>query len=157
MLANIAGGNYHYAHCTFANYSQFFFRQSPSFVFSDNVEVANNDVIIEPIHIKMVNSLFWGDFVDELLFSISEESNLELYTSNNILKTSLEFLDTNDNQLSTNTDYMGFRDPYNYDFSLDSLSPAINMGIDIGIEIDLPGMTRDSLPDIGAFEFIPGN
>ncbi|MFC2123833.1 right-handed parallel beta-helix repeat-containing protein [Bacteroidota bacterium] len=156
MLANLAGGSYQYVHCTFANYSQFFFRQNPSFIFSDNVELSNGEIIAGPTQIQIVNSILWGSMEEEIQFSVSNNNNLSLSTSNNILKSSLTQFEGNNNQLSTNTGYIGFADPDNYDYRLDSLSPAVNMGADIGIEIDLPGAVRDSLPDIGAYEFIPG-
>ena len=44
-----------------------------------------------------------------------------------------------------------------YDFFLQSTSPAINEGTDVGITTDYEGRTRDATPDIGAFEFwVPG-
>jgi len=156
-LANIAGGNYHYNHCTFASYSQFFFRNNPSIVFSDNVELSDGSSIIETIQINLVNSILWGVVDEEIQVSYVDDSNIQLYPINNIVKTSLTYFEGNGNQLSNDTDYMIFKDPLFYDFRPDSLSNAVDNGIDIGIAIDLPAFARDNLPDIGAYEFIPVN
>jgi hypothetical protein len=45
------------------------------------------------------------------------------------------------------------------DFSLQSSSPAINAGVDVGLTSDYRGMTvpQGSAPDIGAYEFGPGD
>ena len=41
-VANLAGGNYSYNHCTFTNYPIVFFREDPVAVFSDNIQLADN-------------------------------------------------------------------------------------------------------------------
>ncbi len=46
-----------------------------------------------------------------------------------------------------------FLDPGNDDFSLTTGSPAINAGIDVGIDTDFIGISRAGAPDIGALEF----
>ncbi|MDX1627370.1 MAG: right-handed parallel beta-helix repeat-containing protein, partial [Fulvivirga sp.] len=40
VVANLAGGNYRYEHCTFANFSFDFFRQNPAVVLTDNIQLA---------------------------------------------------------------------------------------------------------------------
>jgi hypothetical protein len=55
-----------------------------------------------------------------------------------------------------------FKDPGEYDFRLDTLSPAINQGDTATANnwpADLLNNSRisDEGPDIGAFEFIPGS
>jgi hypothetical protein len=49
---------------------------------------------------------------------------------------------------------MQFLDVENYDYTPDSLSPAIDNAIGSGISIDLFDHQRDSLPDIGAIEYL---
>lgn len=156
MIANLAGGNYEYVHCTFINFTKYFYRQIPSVVVADNVELENGEKIIAPVQVKLVNSILWGDLNEEIMISYIDINNVDIYSSYCILKTSEMMFNGSGNQLSTKKDYMKFKDPDNYDFRPDSLSPAINQGISVGIEIDLDGMARDSLPDIGAYEFIPG-
>ncbi len=48
-----------------------------------------------------------------------------------------------------------FIDPANDNYHLGSGSAAIDRGIDVGVYTDLDGNPRDSLPDIGAYEFFP--
>ena len=47
-----------------------------------------------------------------------------------------------------------FMDWETYDFQLDTLSPAKDVGLDIGILLDNLGRNRNANPDIGAFERI---
>jgi hypothetical protein len=41
-----------------------------------------------------------------------------------------------------------------YNYHLDTTSQVINKGIKSGIITDLEGNQRDTLPDLGAYEFI---
>ena len=76
---------------------------------------------------------------------------------NSILKTSLNIFEGDGTLLSTETDFMQFKDPNNYDYTPDSLSPAIDNALGSEMGIDLFGSQRDSLPDIGAIEYLLNN
>ena len=47
-----------------------------------------------------------------------------------------------------------FMDPARYNYRLDTLSPAKDHGVFIGVGHDLDGNSRDALPDMGAYERI---
>jgi hypothetical protein len=50
----------------------------------------------------------------------------------------------------------GFVNVLTYDYQIDSISPAIQKGIDvIDISFDIMGKTRVSPPDIGAYQYVP--
>ncbi|QSE98029.1 right-handed parallel beta-helix repeat-containing protein [Fulvivirga lutea] len=148
-LANIAGGNYDYRHCTFGNFSFDFFRRDPSVVFSNNLVLGDNSLLVSDLSVTMSNSIVWGSLREELLTSNAEEAGYSLTLSNNILRTQTEAL------ASANiVEDPKFLDPAEYDYSLDTLSPAKDTGLDFGITTDLEGKMRDSQPDIGAFERI---
>ncbi len=152
VVGNFAGGNYRYEHCTFANFSFTFFRQNPLFAVSDNLVLADGNIITGDVDLILANSIVWGDFTDEVLLNNEGGKVFQAEIGFNILKTTLEDLDVNNNQL--NADPL-FLNPFVYDFHLDSLSPAINRA-NIGVLQDFDGITRDSIPDIGAFEWQPG-
>ncbi len=151
ICANIAGGNYIYKHCTFANYSQNFLRQSPSFFVSDNIRLDDNSEIIQDINITLQNSIVFGDQAEELFFDLSGGADFMFAFNNNMLKSTISGLDTLGNIL--NQDPL-FIDKSRYNYRLDTLSPAKDSGIFAGITHDLDGNVRDTNPDIGAYERI---
>ena len=69
--------------------------------------------------------------------------------SNNLIKTSNDFFVGFDNII--NSDPL-FIDPEAYNYELDTLSPAINAGADLGVMLDLLGNIRTAPSDIGAYE-----
>lgn len=150
-VANFAGGNYRYEHCTFANFSFDFFRQDPSVVFSDNVVLADNSILEADLNVQVFNTIIWGSLSDELTLSSTGNNDFILSVVNSLIRTTDEGLDINNNIL--NLDPLFF-DPREFDYSLDTLSPAKDSGLDILITNDIEGRERDQLPDIGAFERI---
>ncbi len=149
--ANVAGGNYTYLHCTFANYSINFFRQSPEFFISDNIVLDDGNSIISDISVVLQNSIVYGDQDEELFFILSGNTNVELVFTNNILKSGIQELDTLDNLLNQDPVFVDYS---RYNYRLDTLSPAKDAGAPLGITTDLDGNVRDLLPDIGAYERI---
>lgn len=125
------GGNYHFNHCTFAHLGS---------------GVKNEALQVKDGKLTLINSIIWGTQQEEL--TIDGGTN---YFINNIIKTAQNF----DNNI-LNEDPL-FKNRILLDYSLDSLSPAIDKSINSTLLIDLQGNNRDNSPDIGAFEFIPNN
>ncbi|MEQ8572842.1 MAG: hypothetical protein RIB63_02175, partial [Fulvivirga sp.] len=148
-VGNLAGGNYTYEHCTFANFSFNFFRRDSVLVLSDNLLLGDNSVLLGDLNFSMTNSIVWGSLRDELLISNSGETSTEILFTNNILKSQDNAFADVDNLLNEDPKFF---DPGEFNFQLDTLSPAKDMAIDLGILIDLEGTNRDDKPDIGAFE-----
>ncbi len=150
VIGNLAGGNYTYINCTFANYSFDFIRESPVSYFSDFVLLDNGEVLKEDINLAMANTIIYGDLENEVELDFTGETRAELLLANNLFKTTNTDLDINDNILNQDPE---FKSPFNYDFHLDTLSPAKDNGLDLDLTIDLDSATRDNLPDIGAYEY----
>lgn len=148
---NIAGGNYIYRHCTFANYSFNFIRQTPSFFISDNIILDDNSAIIEDIYIEIQNSIIDGNMEDELFFDLDGGANSLFVFNNSMFKSTISELDTLGNILNKNPEFV---DPSRYNYRLDTLSPAKDMGAFVGVDYDLDNNQRDELPDLGAYERI---
>ncbi len=91
---------------------------------------------------------------DELLISLGGQTNSTLVVQNNIIRSTLEDLETNNNLIGQELNFPGFISPFQREYQIDSLSIARNAGIDIGIDFDIRGLLRDEQPDIGAFERI---
>ncbi|MDW7695082.1 choice-of-anchor Q domain-containing protein [Flammeovirgaceae bacterium SG7u.111] len=147
-----AGGNYSLFHNTFASVSTNFFRDEPSFAMATFQDLGNGTVLSEDLQLTMANNIVWGRLEEELILASDEQSSLVVGASQNIFKTIIEDLE-NGNIL--NEDPI-FNNPFEQDFSLDTIgeSPAIDVGLELGVETDLAGNQRDSLPDIGAYEFV---
>lgn len=152
LMANVAGGNYRYEHCTFANFSFDFFRRDPSIAFANNLLLGDGTLLVGNTNITMTNSIVWGSLSEELLISEAEEAPLTLTINNNILQTQLQEF-----QEGNFFDDPRFFSPSEYNYSLDTLSPAKDIGLPLDIEIDLNGVARDDIPDLGAFERVEGN
>ncbi|MBL3654646.1 right-handed parallel beta-helix repeat-containing protein [Fulvivirga sediminis] len=151
VLGNYAGGNYIYEHCTFANYSFDFFREDPAVVFSNNLQLLADSLLVADLNIELYNNIIWGSIRDEIILSSESSKKFELAMSNNIIRTNLEQLNTNNNIINQDPHFVN---PSNYNYHLDTLSIAKDAGIDINLSTDHDGNTRDAKPDIGAFERI---
>ena len=150
-VGNIAGGNYAYRHCTFANYGLDFIRETPLFFVSDNITLDDNSSIVEPLLVEVRNSIVEGNMEDEVAIDLGGGTSSTFVFNNSMFRTTLESLDTLGNIL--NEDPL-FIDPFAYNFRLDTLSPAKDQGMQLNVLNDLDGNPRDSLPDIGAYERI---
>ena len=148
-LGNFAGGNYTYAHCTISNFAFNFFREDPTIGLSDNLVLSDNSVISASLNFEMKNSIIWGNMQEEVLIDLSTSNITNILFDNNILKTALGL----DSLNILNADPL-FKDPVNFNYRLDNLSPAKDVGHNLGILSDLDGNLRDSLPDLGAYEWI---
>lgn len=153
-VANMAGGNYTYRHCTFANY--FPQRENyPVLLLSDNVVLANDAVLSEPLWVLMENSVVWGSRAggEEIMVDESGTAAVELEFRHNLLRTDDPAFAEEKNITGTDRLLPAFRNVELYDYRPDSLSPAIDAGIPSAVELDLNGQLRDSKPDIGAYEY----
>ncbi len=151
MVGNFAGGNYTYQHCTFSNERSVFIHDEPTVQFSDNIVVGDNELITDDLHLRMENSIIWGDGEEELLVNQGGGSAVELVLTTNIIKSAFP---VENNFTSQEPNFPGFKDPFLFDYSLDTLAFAKDLGTSIGIVDDILGMPRDQTPDIGAYERI---
>jgi len=149
-MAGLAGGNYDFKHNTFANFGFGFFRNQPVLVFTNNLQLSDGSIISEDLNAKLRNSIVWGSQNEEIQFSDSGDKQFNVSFTNNLLRTELQEFEA-DNIL--NLDPL-FVEPSVFNYRIDSLSPAIDVGVDLGILIDLDSLQRDSKPDVGAYEWI---
>ncbi len=142
-LVSHTGGVSQFIHCTFVNLGIGVFRQTPAIIISDTSGVVSS--------VDIYQSIIWGTYPQEIetTFEIPE-SRLKL--ENNIIKTSDQEL-AEHNIISQDMTFLKFQDPINFNYRLDSLSPAIDAGSNTPILSDLDGNVRDELPDIGAYEY----
>ena len=170
-VALVYGGDYHFTHCTLANYwpSGFSNRQLPALTLMDyfvtydeeGVPVPYVDGVFE--NAVFLNSIIYGSHSMELI--IDSYNNLQLnylfdYCLTRIPEDSLRYLeDPLFTNIINNEDPLFDSIPVVYE--LDSLSPAIDAGLPghaVEFPFDLNGNSRqdDVAPDLGAYEWIGG-
>ena len=156
VAGHFAGGHYTYQHSTFANYSIGLFNEAPALVFTDNLELGDGSLLQADMYVQLQNNIIWGDHQDEeeLIFSASEGPDFQVLLEHCLIRSENEEFDINNNILETDPAYPRFIDPAEYNYQLDTLSPAKDQGTNLFINIDLAGNPRDSSPDIGAYERI---
>lgn len=145
------GGDYRFRHATFANFSSGFSRSFPMFA------LTNRDLggQTNAVNLELTNSIVWGSRQEEFLLDTSGNGVFQANLSHTILRTS---------QLQpqgTNMLYVDprFRSTADKDFSIDTLSPAYQAGLNLipqfpSLSTDLLGNPRSILPTLGALERI---
>ena len=151
MVANLAGGNYTYHHCTFADLAVNFFRDEPMISWADNIVLDNDELLVADMYLELRNSIVWGILENELNVSASQEAEFVILATNNLLKTDLTEIFGDQNIDDQNPRFI---QPREGNFLLDTLSPAKDIGANLKYEIDLRGKPRDNQPDLGAYERI---
>ena len=152
VIGNYIGGNYEYEHCTFVNDPSSFFRDTPSFQFSDVNLLDDESTLSDELDLKIVNSVLWGAENNEILIALSEQNSVTLEIHDNIIKSTEAVYEDLGNILSTESNFPGFFSKNFFDYQIDSLGNARDQGENIGIDFDILGTERDEMPDFGAYE-----
>lgn len=159
LLALTMGGNINFHHCTFANYWSRSVRQLPSVYINNYYQNESSLVSTNELHVNFGNSIIDGKNNEELELDLIDDGISSLLFDHTALKTLLNTDHSFYLNCLVNEDPL-FNNPFENNFKLDSLSPAINHGSkDIGITFptDLLGNSRIVSPDLGAYEFVPEN
>lgn len=161
-IALTIGGSYEFYHCTIANYWGFSIRTTPSVLLNnyyidiyDNIQVRSIDKAL------FGNCIIYGNKESEIVIDKIESGDLNFKFDHSLIKVDSDFSTTDQNSFENiivNND-PEFKDPYNGDFELDTLSIAKDKGkTDYGVmfplDINLNNRNSDSGPDLGAFERI---
>jgi hypothetical protein len=149
VFAGLAGGNYTLQHNTIANYGFGFFVTQPTMVITDQLELADGSFIKAPVRLALSNNIIWGTMAEEISLLNEAGEDFTIIMTNNLLRSTNEAFVGFNNIL--NEDPL-FIDPELFNYQLDSLSPAINAGLNLGVAIDLLGINRSDPPEIGAYE-----
>jgi hypothetical protein len=161
------GGQYDFTHCTFANYWNRSFRNTPAVALDDFIQISETEILVEPLEkADFNNCIIDGNQRVEFLVSQEGENPLN-FTLNH---TSIRF-DTMDQSILSNP-YFDFddnshyntlfqniktslRNPQQNDFRPTQDSEVINMGdksVAEGLSIDIIGINRTEAPDLGAYQ-----
>ena len=101
------------------------------------------------------NIILYGALDDELSFKRDASTAFNFMFDHCLLKTHKSISDpTHYNSCIVNKD-PGFVNVLTYDYQIDSISPAILQGKNLGILFDIKGKIRGSTPDLGAYQYVP--
>ena len=153
------GGEYEFDHCTITNY--FNDTDGETALFINNYYAYNKKVFSFELHSVFNNCIIYGYNNNEISYESKNISPFEVSFNSCVLKTNLKrdepgFTFVN----SLFNENPRFKDLSNYNYSIDSLSPARNIG-DLTVAkqfpLDLNNNSRldDEGPDLGAIEWIP--
>lgn len=158
LLNLTTGGRYSFKNSTFGNYWGYGARKDPLLHLSNYyiLPTAEGDIVYTGVleEAYFGDCIFYGPMDDEILVDPypGTENEFSYVFDYCLLKSSLES-DLNSQNSFFNKDPL-FIEPYEGDFHLDTLSPAIDYGVFMGNPFDLDGVLRDEKPDLGAFEFV---
>jgi hypothetical protein len=158
-LAVTGGGNYNFVHSTIANYWGGSVRNTPALFLNNYFLDTLEQVIPIPLNFKMGNSIVYGYNKDEFLTDMDGGADSNYLFEYGILKTERDLSDeTLFQHILKNEDPL-FLDYNLNDYRIDSLSPAVDYGNRIiadPVPKDILGNSRKESPDLGAYEFVPG-
>jgi hypothetical protein len=155
------GGHYEFNHNTIANYYTGSPRKVPSLFFNNYYEIDEQTFGFE-LHAEFNNCIVYGNSNNEVSYDIEESSPFKV-NFNTCLLNSL-FNAVENDMVFTNSLFNKdplFTNPYEYNYAIDSLSPARDIGnSDIAnlFPLDLNNNSRfaDDGPDLGALEWVAG-
>lgn len=148
-VSHTGGGSAYYTHCTIANYFNTT-REDPAAFFSDLAFDNNENEILAPMEVQLLNNIVYGRIADEIQFYEQQEGNLNFSFSHNLFRSSIEILSENN---SIRNQEPSFVEVENEDFRLREDSPAIDAALSTELSTDIQGEFRGATPDIGAYEF----
>lgn len=156
------GGDHDFIHCTLANYWPFGTRSTELFTATNHYTIGNIQFIGDQ-NIYMGNCIVYGLNAEEIAIDTTGQAAFDLTFDHCIVRTEIDSTDTIFNEAILNpSNQFGFplaifNNTSDLDFSLINGSPGINKGssaITGTLTEDILGETRDSEPDLGAYEYV---
>ena len=158
-LAITGGGNYDFKQTTIANYWSGTIRNTPALFLNNYFLDTLEQAIPIPLNFSMGNGIVYGYNKDEFLTDMDGGADSVYFFDHGILKTTRNLSDESLFQNILKNQDPEFLDYNLNDYRLDSLSPAVNYGsqaIADQVPSDILGNPRTESPDLGAYEFVPG-
>jgi len=155
-LALDFGGSYVFNYLTIGNFWSNSVR-SDSALYLSNYTYDSVGKKYNPLtRADFVNIIVYGNQDDEISLDRDASMAFNFMFDHCLLKTHKSISDpAHYTKCIVNKD-PGFVNVLTYDYQIDSISPAIQKGIDvIDISFDIMGKTRVSPPDIGAYQYVP--
>ena len=156
-LALFKGGNYSFRHMTIGNYWNWSVRTVPSLSISNyHYDNSGNKIPVDLTNAYFGNCIIYGNANEEIETDLIDGAAKNFRFDHCLLQTNLN---TSDpllfSEVIKNEDPLFYK-PLEGKMQIDTLSPAIDKGADLGIANDIEGNVRTNAPDLGAYEFTPG-
>ena len=155
-------GNYNIKHVTIANYYNKS-RNTPALDIAnyyDQLEIQNGKVVEVRYpwntNITMVNTIVYGYREEEIMITTEEEGGRTLgwQLSNCLIKTKTTTLPGFVDCLFNQDPRFDEKEAKMQKYKLTANSPAIGKGKTVGVQNDILGNSRNTPPDIGAYEYV---
>jgi len=152
------GGVYNFEHCTVASYSTNLLSHQQPVLTVSNAGTNGNLLVTGDLRASFTNCIFWGgaSIPDEALVEKQGNTIFNVLFDHTILKQQNYPANIDSIALFLNADpqFLATGDPGNtFNFHVQSSSPAVDQGTNLGITIDLDGNPRPvNLPDLGCYE-----
>ncbi len=151
------GGNYNFSYLTVGNYWYSSVRIVPAVSLSNYSYDTLGIQTSNPLKADFTNVIIYGSNDEEIGLDSATAHPFEFTFNHAILKTRLK----TSNPLRfvnclVNKDPK-FVDEYHLNYQIDSISPAIGQGKDLGIPFDIRGASRSATPALGAYEYVKKN
>jgi hypothetical protein len=158
-MAVTGGGYFDFKHTTIADFWSYSVRNTPAVYLNNYLLDTLEQPIPLPINFTLGNSIIYGNNENEFLTEMTDGADSIYYLNHVNVKT---IMNTGNeeyfNAIQKNEDPL-FLDVTVNDYRLDSLSPARKIGdVQIASEVpfDITGTQRTEKPDLGAYQFVPG-
>ena len=155
------GGNYNFIHCTVASYNNFFITHKNPVLQVSNSAMQGGVTLTKPLNAFFQNCIFWGDGgnVDDEVVVNNQGSDPFLVTFDHVLyKVKNDVVNGVFDSFSMKNMEPGFdsinvsKNYYDFHFTNNPASPAIDNGAVTTFPLDLDDKPHDGTPDLGCFE-----
>lgn len=152
------GGSYDFRQLTVGNYWTASVRSNPSIVLKNfTYDSVGAKIPGDLVKAFFGNIILYGTETEELGLDSTGGAMFSYMFDHAILKTTFKLGNQSHYlECTANKDPM-FTDIQKFDYSLDSLSPALGKGAPMGVTYDIRGNLRPSAPALGAYEYLKKN
>ena len=148
------GGNYDFRQLTIGNYWSSSVRTTPSLVISNYRYDLTGGKIPNPlVKAYFGNSIIYGNVDEEILLDSLPAIPFDFKFDHALIKTKMVVSSEHYIECIINKD-PEFVNYLEYNYAIDSISPAIKKGIPMGVPEDIKGVERGMTPDLGAYQYV---
>jgi hypothetical protein len=157
-VALIYGGKYSFTHCTLATIANDFIAHKTPVLSTANFVKQNNQIFSAPLNANFTNCIIWGSegiVDDEIVLEKQGAGDVNMVFDHVLFRAKKDPQNSTFKNVVRNEnpafDSIDIANNF-YDFRLKKNSPAVNRGGITDLFLDLNGLPRKGLPDIGCYE-----